>query len=83
MGALRNDVAHGNTGLDYAALDSAFRASVRLSRRLVLHELGIRDGRGRTADSQRTPGDARSPEVETKVEVIAAVGWREVLHGLE
>lgn len=41
MAGLRNDVAHGNTGLDHAALDTAYEQAFDLARRLVLHELAI------------------------------------------
>ena len=41
MAGLRNDLAYGNTGLDHAALDTAYEQSFDLARRLVLHELAI------------------------------------------
>lgn len=52
MASLRNDVAHGNTGLDYRALDAAHEQAFDLSRRLVLHELGIHEPKksGPTSD---------------------------------
>lgn len=41
MGALRNDVAHGNTGVDPEDLRTAYDQAFDLARRLVLHELGL------------------------------------------
>ena len=43
MGGLRNDIAHGNTDIDYQILKNAYDQALDLGRRVALFELGIVD----------------------------------------